>query len=125
MAEMKDELKDFVQLRIEMFKIELHEKSKTLKIAGPLAVFGIILLATAYLLFTLAVVGLVAAFLPDNRYRWFLAFAAVGVLWTLVGGVAAYFAKRELETKSLMPNKTIEILKEDKLWIQAEARNQV
>jgi len=124
-TEMKEELKDLVQTRIEMFRTELQEKLKTLKIAAPLAGLGALLLGTAYLLFTMALVGLVVAFFRDNPYRWFFAFAAVAVLWTLLGGIAAYFAKREFELKGLMPRKTIEVLKEDKLWIQAEAKNQL
>ena len=124
-TEMKEELKDLVQTRIEMFRTELQEKLKTLKIAAPLAGLGALLLGTAYLLFTMALVGLVVAFFRDNPYRWFFAFAAVAVLWTLLGGIAAYFAKREFELKGLMPRKTIEVLKEDKLWIQAEAKNQI
>jgi len=124
-AEIKDELKEFAQTRIEMFKAELQEKSKTLKIAAPLAVLGALLLGTAYLLFTLALVGLAVAFFPDNRYRWFFAFAIVAALWTFVGGIAAYFAKREFELKGLMPKKTIEVLKGDKIWIQMEVKNQL
>ena len=124
-TEMKEELKDLVKTRIEMFRAELQEKLKMLKIAAPLAGLGALLLGTAYLLFTMALVGLVVAFFRDNPYRWFFAFAAVAVLWTLLGGIAAYFAKREFELKGLMPRKTIEVLKEDKLWIQAEAKNQL
>ena len=124
-TEMKEELKDLVQTRIEMFRTELQEKLKTLKIAAPLAGVGALLLGTAYLLFTMALVGLVVALFRNNTYRWFFAFAAVAVLWTLLGGIAAYFAKREFELKGLMPRKTIEVLKEDKLWIQAEAKNQL
>jgi uncharacterized membrane protein YqjE len=124
-AEMKEELKEIAQLRIEMFKAEVREKIKILKIAAPLAGLGALFLGTAYFLFTMALVGLVVAFFRDNTYRWFFAFAAVAVLWTLLGAIAAYFAKREFELKSLLPNRTIEVLKEDKIWIQAEARNQL
>ena len=91
----------------------------------PLAALGLLLLGTAYLLFTLAAVGLVAAFFSQNPYRWFFAFLAVGILWCLFGGIAAYFAKREFELKRLMPRRTIEVLKDDKIWIQAEAKNQI
>jgi uncharacterized membrane protein YqjE len=124
-AEMKEELREFAQTRIEMFKAEVQEKTKTLKIAAPLAAVGALLLATAYLLFTMAFVGLAVAFFADSPYRWFFAFAIVAVLWTLLGGIAAYFAKREFELKGLMPRQTIQILREDKIWIQAEAKNQL
>jgi hypothetical protein len=49
----------------------------------------------------------------------------VGVVWALFGGVAAYFAKRELELKTLAPKRTIEVLKGDKVWLQREVKNQV
>ncbi|PYX32455.1 MAG: hypothetical protein DMG80_07960 [Acidobacteria bacterium] len=125
MAEMKRELKEFVLTRFEMFKTETREKIKTLKIAAPLAALGALLLGTAYLLFTMALVGLVAVFVRNSPYQWFLAFAIVAVLWTLLGAVAVYFAKREFELKSLASKRTIEILKGDKQWIQAEAKNQI
>jgi uncharacterized membrane protein YqjE len=125
LSDAKEELKQFVDTRIAMLKTELKENLKTLKIAAPLAGVGVLLLATAYLLFTLALVGLVFAFLPDNAFRWCLALLAVAILWTILGGVAAYFAKREFEAKELMPNKTIRVLKGDRIWIQSEVKNRV
>ena len=121
-AEMKQELQDFVQTRVTMFKVELQEKVRVMKAAAPLAVVGAVLLLTAYLLFTLALVSLVFAFLPDNAYRWCIAFAAIGLLWLILGGIAAYMAKRELEVKGLLPKRTVEVLKEDKMWIQSEVK---
>jgi uncharacterized membrane protein YqjE len=90
LTEMKEELKEFARTRIELFKTELREKIQSLKVAAPLAALGVLLLGTAYLLFTMAAVGLVVAFFRDNPYRWFFGFAAVGALWTLLGGIAVY-----------------------------------
>ena len=124
-SEMKVELREFIQTRFDMLKTELQERIKSLRIAVPLAGLGALLLGTAYLLFTMAVVGLAVTFFRNNPYRWFFAFASVAVLWTLVGAIAAYFAKREFELTSLAPKRTIQVLKEDKLWIQSEAKGQV
>lgn len=125
LTEMKGELKEFISTRLALFKAELNEKVKTLKIAVPLAAVGLVLLGTAYLLLTLALIALVFVFLPDNPYRWCFAFLSVGILWSLLGGVAAWFAKRELELRGLAPQKTIRVLKDDKIWIQSEVNNQV
>jgi uncharacterized membrane protein YqjE len=125
LADMKEELREFVETRLTMLKTELQDKLQTLKIALPLVVVGVVLLGTAYLLFTLAAVGLVAAFLPDSPYRWCFAFLAIAALWTVLGGIAAYLAKYEFAMKEMMPRKTIEVLKQDKLWIQAEVKTQV
>lgn len=123
LTDTKEELGQFLETRIAMLKTEVREKLKTLKLAAPLAAAGIVLLTTAYLLFTIAVVALVYAFLPDNAYRWCLAFVAVALLWSIVGGVAAYFAKREMT--GLLPTRTMNILKGDKIWLQAEVKNQI
>ena len=125
LAEMKIELLDFLDTRIELLKTELQEKGKILKAAAPLGALGALLLATAYLLFTLALVSLLVVAFQDNPYRWFFAFLIVAFAWTVFGGIAVYFAKRELEMNTLLPQRTIEVLKGDKIWIQAEVKNQV
>jgi len=125
LAEIKEEISDFFQTRIVMLKTELQEKFKNLKLAAVLAVSGIFLLTTAYLLFTLALVGLVLAAFPASIYRWFFAFLAVAILWTIFGAMAAYFAKRELELRGILPKRTIEVLKGDKMWVQAEVKTQI
>ncbi|HEV2398408.1 MAG TPA: phage holin family protein [Candidatus Sulfotelmatobacter sp.] len=125
LAEIKDEIRDFLQTRIAILKTELKEKSQNLKTAAILAVSGLLLLTTAYMLLTLALVGLVVAAFPTSAYRWFFAFLAVGILWSILGGIAAYFAKRELELKGLLPKRTIEVLKGDKVWVQTEVKSQI
>lgn len=122
-SDAKDELKDFLSTRFELLKTELTQKFNLLKMAAVLGVIAAVLLATAYFLLTVALVALVAAALADNPYHWVFGFLAVGVLWGIVGGTAAYFAKREFVLKGITPRRTIDVLKGDKLWIQSEAKN--
>ena len=61
-ADMKVELREFTETRFELLKTELQEKTKAVKLAAPLAGLAGLLLVTAYLLFTAALVGLVLAF---------------------------------------------------------------
>ena len=125
LAEMKLEMLDFLDTRIELLKTEVREKLKILKAAAPLGALGALLLGTAYLLFTLALVSLVVVAFQDNPYRWFFAFLIVGFAWAVFGVIAVYFAKRKLETETLLPQRTIEVLKGDKIWIEAEVKNHV
>jgi len=124
-AEMKHELKEFLETRVEILKSELRDKFAHWKIAAPLAGTGVVLLSTAYLLITIALVALAAVFIGDTAYRWFFAFLTIGVLWSLLGGISLYIAKREFALNRLMPQKTIDVLKGDKVWLQKEVRNQV
>jgi uncharacterized membrane protein YqjE len=125
LSDTKEELKEFLETRIAMLKSELSDKVTMIKSAAPLAVVGILFLLTAYGLFTLGLVGVIVAFLPDNPYRWCIAFFGIAVLWGIVGGICAYMAMRELQVKELMPKRTMQVLKEDKMWLQSEVRSRV
>ena len=122
LADMKDELQEFARTRIELFRSELRERFETIKSALPLAVAGALLLMTAFFLFSFALVGLLAAAFGDNPYRWFLSALIVGVLWSMCGGAAAFLAKQRLTRQALMPEKTIQVLNGDRVWLQKEIR---
>jgi uncharacterized membrane protein YqjE len=124
-AELKDELKEFISTRIQMLQAELREKAKTLKVAAPLGIVALVLLGTAYLLFTLMIVSLIVVAFEGSAYQWFLAFLITGVLWSIAGGTCALFAWREFKDQGLAPKKTIKVLKEDQIWLQTEARTQL
>ena len=121
-SEVKEEIKDFMQTRLQMFVNEMREKMQNSKKAAVWGAAGLVLLATAYLLLNLALVGLVAVAFWGSPYAWFLAFLIVGFFWLIVGGMLAMLAIKQFQ--GVTPTKTIEVLKEDKVWLQQEARNQ-
>jgi uncharacterized membrane protein YqjE len=123
--EMKEEAVRFLQTRIGLLKSELQEKLPTLKIAALLAGAGALLLGTAWLLFSSALVAAAALLFRESDYRWVFAFLSVTLLYGILGGIALYLAKREFDLKSLAPERTIEVLKGDKLWLQGEINSRV
>jgi uncharacterized membrane protein YqjE len=125
LAETRDELKQFIETRVMLFRTELREKASLIKHAAPLVGAAAVFLGTAYLLFTLALVGLAWALLPASDFRWCFAFLAVAVLWSILGLIAASVAKRHLALKKLVPERTIGVLKGDRVWIQSEVKNQI
>jgi uncharacterized membrane protein YqjE len=121
--EMKSELQEFAQTRVELFKREMQEKAAAIKAAVPSALIGATFLITAFLLLTLALVALVATGFGDNPYKWFFAFLIVGIFWSMIGGMAVFMAKRRLTMQPMVPQKTMHVLSDDKLWLQKETRN--
>lgn len=124
-ADIKEELRDFLQTRIKLFKTETQQKLALLKVAAALAALALVMLATAYLLLTVGLVAVIAAIFANNPYHWVFGFFGVAILWGLVGGIAAYFAKREFALKGIVPRRTFEVLKGDKIWLQHEAKEQL
>lgn len=123
--EVKDELKEFLQTRITMLKAEMGEKVHTIKASLPMLATAIVFLATAFLLLTLGLVALISVAFYGDPFRWFFSFLIVGVLYAIIGGITAVFGLRELRAQGIMPRKTIQVLKEDQIWLQQEARTQV
>ena len=121
-TEIRDEVKDFAATRLEMLRAELREAVATIKRAIPAAAAAIVLLVTAYVLFTLAIVGLIEVAFWNNPYRWFFAFLIVAVVWAITGALTAWMAFRRFKTHGLFPKKTVEVLKADKIWLENEAR---
>ena len=122
--ELKDELKEFIQTRAQIFSSEMQEKISGIKAGGPLLAVALTFFGTAYLLFTSALVALIVVAFYDNPYRWFLACIIVAVLWSICGAFCFFAGKKELTRRGIVPAKTIQILKEDQLWLEKEARSQ-
>jgi hypothetical protein len=104
----------------------ISELRGSMKYSKSAAIFGgiaLLLLGTAWLLLNLALVGLVAVAFWGSAYAWFFSFLSVGLFWAIVGGMLGLAAQRQL--RGLAPRKTIKVLKEDKIWLQQEARSQI
>ena len=120
-AEIKQESKEFLNTRLEMIRVEVHEAVRAARIGLPLFLLSLGLIAIAGLMFTLALVALIASAFAGSAYAWFFAFAIVGILWTVVGAIAAFFAYNEFRGR--FPKRTMEVLKADKVWLQSEVRS--
>jgi uncharacterized membrane protein YqjE len=122
LSEIAEEMKEFLNTRIQMLKSELHETMAALSVALPLVLLALLLVGVAFLVFTAAVITIIASAFSGSQYAWFYAFIIVGALWTGFGGVAAFFAYNEFRAKAKFPKHTVQVLKADKVWIESEAR---
>lgn len=122
LSEIKSEVQQFAQTRIELLRREMQEKVTALKAALPLALAGSLLLTTAFLIFSVALAALVAVAFGDSPYRWFYGCLAIAILWSIGGAGCLYGAKRRLSKQSMVPEKTVRVLTGDKTWIKNEVR---
>lgn len=120
LSEIRNQVVEFLDTRLQMLRSEMQEAAQAMKRAAPSMIAGIALLATSYILVTLAIVALVAVAFWSNPYHWFFAFLIVGVVWAVAGAIAMFMAFRAIKLHTLAPRKTIEVLKADKVWLQYE-----
>lgn len=122
-AEIKDEVKEFVNTRVEMVKAELQETASAAKTAVPLILIALALFTTGFLLLTMAAVVLVAYAFAGSALAWFYAAIIVAFVWFCLGASAAFFAYNAFRSHSRFPQRTVQVLKADKAWLQTEARS--
>lgn len=124
-AELKDELKEFVATRMSMLRSELRDKMSAWKIALPLIVVAVVLFGTAWLILTAALIAIISIAFEPNPFAPFFALIIVGVAYGLVGVVCLTFGIREFREGGIIPQRTLRVLKEDQIWLQTEARTQI
>lgn len=122
-AEIKDELKEFVNTRVQMVKAELQETKSAIRVALPLALIALALFCSAFLLLTMAAVVIVAFAFAGNPLAWFYAALIVAFVWICLAGAAVVFAYNAFRSHSRFPQRTVGVLKADKVWLQTEARS--
>jgi uncharacterized membrane protein YqjE len=123
--DLKNELMEFVSTRFAMLQSEFDDKFQSFKMAAPVLGIGLVLLGSAWLLLTGFLVTIIAQAFAPNPWNFTVAFLVVAVLYGIVGGIAAYLAWRQLKEKGVKPKRTIEVLKQDGMWLQTEAKTQL
>jgi hypothetical protein len=125
MHEFREDLKDFVTTRIQMLRNEISEKVGAWKMGLPTMVMGLVLLATAFMLFTAGLVNAIALAFAAQPWGFAVSFFIVMAIYALAGGMLALYGWRTIKAGGLAPEKTIRVLKQDQVWLKTEARTQL
>lgn len=116
-ADIKNELRDFVLTRVRLAASELSEAAGSAVNSLLLAVISAILAGIGLLWLAFAVTALIAAGFSDWRMGVPVAFGIVGVVLLAIGGSLLLSVRASLRSKVLLPRKTFEILKSDtRMW---------
>lgn len=123
--EVKEEFKQFAETRIAMLQSEMKEKVALIKASAPMLAIGAVLGGVAFLVLTGALICLIHMAFAQSAWGWFYAFLIVGVVYAVFGGIAGFMGYQNLTKHGLTPERTIKVLKDDKIWLQNEARTQL
>ena len=122
LAETKAEFKEFVDTRLQILRSELKQKADSLKQSVPLLLVAAALLLAGWIVLTFALVALIQAWFLPSPYSWMWAALIVGCLYSVGGIAVGWFGYSEIKNVGVAPKRTLEILKQDQVWIQNEAR---
>jgi uncharacterized membrane protein YqjE len=120
----KEELKDFINTRVQMLRAEMSEKTSAIKAAIPAIAIGAALLLVSLFVFTGLLITVIAQAI-NNNWAYPIAFAVVFVLYALIGAALAAYGVRTMKSAGMAPERTLRVLKQDQVWLQTEARTQL
>lgn len=120
LSETKEELKSFVQTRVAILKAELSEKARSWKAVIPMVATAALVLLGAFFVVTFTLVALLAALFQPSPFAWVFGGAIISVVYLIVGAVAGRSAVNRIKAVNMTPNRTLEVLKQDQIWIQKE-----
>lgn len=124
-ADLKTELQEFMSTRVAMLRSELQDKLRSLKMAAPVLVVGVVLLWTAWLLLTGFLVAIIGVAFGNTPWAYVVSLVIVGVGYLIMGGLAAMAGWKKITQGGIKPERTIRVLQQDKIWIQAETKAQL
>jgi hypothetical protein len=68
-----------------------------------------------------AIVAFLAGILAPNLYAWVYSLLIVGAAWIVISLLLLWGSMRMANPMNLVPRKTIDVLKGDKLWLEKES----
>ena len=117
-AEIKNDVAQFLQTRYQMLLAEMKEKLNTWKFAVPWLLAAAFLVLMAFLLLTGALVVVISVAVGVG---WSL--VIVGVAYLIAAMISVAVVYGELKSTRMAPERTLHVLQEDKVWLQKEAKS--
>lgn len=122
LSETKEEIKEFIETRLQLLRSEVAEKLRIWKYSVPLLLLAGGLLLLGWMVLTFALVSLVRAWFLPSVYGWLWAGLIIAAIYLISGVAVGWFAYTELIVTGLAPKRTLEVLKQDQVWVKNEKR---
>lgn len=120
LAELKEDLKNFLQTRFELLKTELSEKIRNWKQPAILFAIAGLMLFSSWLALVYSMIAVLHAWIAGTNFSWFWGGLIVTVFLLLAGiavGAAGYAG---VSSAGLKPTRTLRVLKRDQEWVQKQ-----
>lgn len=122
-ADTKEELKTFVQTRVQLLRAETKSKLKAWKFSLAMIATGALLLVTSWFAFIFAFIALLHSWLGGDNYTWCFGGLIAGALLLILGLGFTISGIQSIKNTGVAPTRTLHVLKQDQEWIQNQSRS--
>lgn len=120
-AELKEDLKIFLQTRFELLRTEMREKIRDWRSPAILYALAALALVSSWFSMVFALIALMRSWIEGLNFGWFWAGLIITVFFLLVAGAMAAAGYAGMP-KTIKPTRTLRVLKEDQEWVQKQTR---
>ena len=97
-------------------------QASMIEVVVALLLIAAALLLAAWITLTFALLALIQTWFLPSAYSWMWAGLIVAILYLVAGSVVGWFGYTEMREVGVAPKRTLEVLKQDQVWIENEAR---
>jgi uncharacterized membrane protein YqjE len=116
--ELKADLNNFLQTRLQMLLREIKQKISAIKLAAPMMAIGLVFGLLGLLVLTGALVYVIALGIGIGY-----SLLIVGCGYLAIAGGAVWIGWAQIAEQGMAPKRTMEVLKQDQEWLRQEARS--
>ncbi len=119
-----DDVMQLVDSKISLFKVEIKEEVNQFIRAGVMAAMAGAIAVIGFAILNVAVAFGVSTLFANvdlsQPAKYALGFAITGVFYLIIGAIVISIVKSRLAKVDVVPNRTVEELRKDKLWLKNE-----
>jgi len=124
LSRLGDNVMQLVDSQLTLLKVELKEDAKAYVSGGVLIAIGGLIALVGFALANVALAFGVSTLFANTTLsapaQFALGFVITGVFYLIVGGVIVWAMKNRLEKVDLVPDRFVQELRKDKLWLKNE-----
>jgi uncharacterized membrane protein YqjE len=119
-----DDVMQLFDAKLSLLKVEIKEEAQNYARGGMMIALGGVIAAIGFALLNVALALGISTLLANadlsQPAKYAIGFVSAGFLYLVVGWVIISVMKNRLAKQSLVPDKTVEELRKDKLWLKKE-----
>jgi|ERR1043166_36287 uncharacterized membrane protein YqjE len=119
-----DDVMQLFDAKLSLLKVEIKEEAQNYARSGIMIAMGGVIAAIGFALLNVALALGISTLLANadlsQPAKYAIGFVSAGFLYLVVGWLIITVMKNRLAKQSLVPDRTVEELRKDKLWLKKE-----
>jgi uncharacterized membrane protein YqjE len=119
-----DDVMTLLDTKLSLLKVEVKEEATAYISDGVMMAVGGVIATIGFALLNVAIAFAVSTVFANTSFsqpaKYALGFVVTGIFYLVIGGVIVLVIKNRMAKRDPVPNRTVDELRKDKLWLKKE-----